>query len=119
MTQAASRLKVKDQDGVTIVEFLDKNILDEFAIQQITDEMTRLVDVENRTQMIINLVNVEHLSSAALGTLITINNRIKSKDGKLRLVHISGQILEVFKITKLDQLFDIHESYDDGLKAFK
>ena len=73
MTQAASRLKVKDQDGVTIVEFLDKNILDEFAIQQITEEMTRLVDVENRTQMIINLVNVEHLSSAALGTLITIN----------------------------------------------
>ena len=51
MTQAAARLKVKDHDGVTVVEFLDKNILDEFAIQQITEAMTRLVDVENRTQI--------------------------------------------------------------------
>jgi len=118
MTQAASRLKINDHGGITAIEFVDRNILDEANIQQIGEEIGRLVDQQAAPRLLISFSNVDHLSSAALGTLITINNRVSAKNGQLRLSDIEGQILEVFKITKLDKLFEIHDTSAEAIKAF-
>ena len=48
--------------------------------------------------------------------LINANNRIREKNGELRLCDIKRQIMEVFAITKLDKLFRI---YPDRLAAIK
>ena len=61
---------------------------------------------------------VRLLSSAALGTLITINNKVRSKDGQLRLANIDQQIYEVFVITKLNKLFQIHEATEQAMASF-
>ena len=114
-----SRLLVQKDLEVTIIEFLDKNILDEANIQQIGDEINRIIENASVPKLLISFENVDHLSSAALGTLITINNKIRQKDGQLRLANISPQIYEVFAITKLNKLFQIHKTTDDARKNFK
>lgn len=119
MATGPSRLKVKREGDVIHVEFVDRNILDEANIQQIGDEITSIIDKEATPKLLISFANVDHLSSAALGTLITINNRMKGKNGKLRLANIDPQILEVFKITKLDRLFQIHDTTDRALASLK
>ena len=53
--------------------------------------------------MLLDFATVDHLSSAALGMLINANNKIKLKNGQLRLANIKPQIMEVFVITKLEQ----------------
>ncbi len=118
MTAQSSRLRVLDHDGVTRIEFLDRNILDEANIQQIGEEITRIVSDRSEPKVLISFENVDHLSSAALGTLITINNKIRSKDGQLRLANIDPQIYEVFVITKLNKLFQIHDSTEQALASF-
>lgn len=118
MTSATSRLRVSEHDGVTRIEFVDRNILDEANIQQIGAEITRIVDAKANPKILISFDNVDHLSSAALGTLITINNRIRSRDGQLRLANIDPQILEVFVITKLNKLFQIHDTTQQALASF-
>jgi anti-sigma B factor antagonist len=118
MTSAASRLRVTEQEGVTRIEFVDRNILDEANIQQIGEEISRLVDAHAQPKVLISFENVDHLSSAALGTLITINNKIRNKDGQLRLANIDPQIYEVFVITKLNKLFQIHEDADQAFASF-
>jgi anti-sigma B factor antagonist len=113
-----SRIRVKKLDDVTQVEFLDRNILDEANIQIIGDEIAALVDSAASPKLVISFANVEHLSSAALGTLITINNRVRSRSGQLRLCNINPQIYEVFAITRLNKLFQIHQTTDEALKSF-
>ncbi|GIW73859.1 MAG: hypothetical protein KatS3mg103_0381 [Phycisphaerales bacterium] len=58
------------------------------------------------------------MSSAALGTLITIERKVSNKHGQLRLADIDPQIQEVFSITKLDRIFVIHEDSQSALKSF-
>jgi anti-sigma B factor antagonist len=112
-----SRLRVRKQDQVTVVEFIDRNILDEANIQAIGEEITALVDAENSPRLAISFSNVDHLSSAALGALITIDRRVRNKSGQLRLSNIDPQIYEVFVITRLNKLFQIHETVDDAVKS--
>ncbi|MHC4219050.1 MAG: STAS domain-containing protein [Planctomycetota bacterium] len=118
MDSTASRIRVVDHDGVMRVEFVDRNILDEANIQQIGDEIAKIVDSQDPPKLLISFQNVDHLSSAALGTLITINNRIRGKEGQLRLAEIDPQIYEVFVITKLNKLFQIYDSADQALASF-
>jgi len=119
MSTKESRLVIQQQDGITRVEFLDRNILDEASIQQIGEEISALIDGTAAPKFLISFENVEHLSSAALGTLITINNRIRQKGGQLRLANIDPQIKEVFAITKLDKLFQIYDNVSAAEASFK
>jgi len=118
METQGSRLRITKQDEVTRIEFLDRNLLDEANIQQIGEDITRLVEEETQPKLLISFANVDHLSSAALGTLITINNKVRAKDGQLRLADIDPQIYEIFVITKLNKLFQIHEDAQSALASF-
>ena len=118
MASETSRLRIKRIGDVTQVEFIDRNILDEANIQLIGEELTSLIDAAPKPKLLISFANVDHLSSAALGTLITVNNRIRNAGGQLRLADIDPQIYEVFVITKLNKLFDIRENSAEALKSF-
>jgi len=118
MPPETSRLRIKKVGDVHQIEFIDRNILDEANIQHIGEEILSIVDAKPKPKLLISFTNVDHLSSAALGTLITVNNRVRSAGGQLRLADIDPQIYEVFIITKLNKLFQIHETAAEALKSF-
>ncbi len=118
MEQPSSHLKIKRSDSISVVEFADRKILEELSIQEIGEELDVLVESEPGVKLLLNFKNVDHLSSAALGMLITLNKKIKERDGDLKLSDINRQIFEVFKITKLNRVFDIHDNADDAMAAF-
>ena len=118
MDSATSRIRVVDENDVMRIEFTDRNILDEANIQQIGEEISRLIDARTEPKVLISFDNVDHLSSAALGTLITINNKVRGRNGQLRLADIDRQIYEVFMITKLNKLFEIHKTSEQALASF-
>ncbi|MGY8771338.1 MAG: STAS domain-containing protein [Pirellulales bacterium] len=112
------RLNVSEEGNVTVVEFVDRKILDDAQIQEIGQEFADLVNAEGRSNMLLNFSSVEFLSSSALGKLINLNKQVKQAGGKLRMSNIRPEIMEVFAITKLNKLFDIREDVPDALAAF-
>lgn len=113
-----SRLRIRQQNDISVVEFVDRNILDEANIAQISQEVETIINQNTTPKILMSFANVDHLSSAALGALITIYNKIKAKDGQLRLSNINEQIIEVFRITRLDRLFQIHDDSQEALESF-
>jgi anti-sigma B factor antagonist len=112
------RLEVEDIGDVTVVNFTDRKILDEQNIQVIGEQLFSLVDEVGRRKLLLNFANVEYLSSAALAKLITLNKKLQQVGGRLILCNISDQIYEVFEITKLNKLFNIHREEQEALQAF-
>ena len=112
------RLEVEDVGDVTVVSFVDRKILDEQNIQVIGEQLFKLVDDDGRRKLLLNFGNVEYLSSAALGKLITLNKKVQSAGGRLILCNIDPQIFEVFEITKLDKFFNIQKEEQTALQAF-
>ncbi len=112
------RLEVTEVGEVTVVRFVDRKILDEAAIQELGRELFQLVEEDGRRSVLLNFSSVEFLSSAALGKLITLDKKVKSHNGMLKLSNIRPEIYEVFAITRLNRLFDIKEDEADALAAF-
>ena len=118
MPEEQAHLSVTEEGGVSVVEFADRKILEELSISEIGDELSKLVTTASEVKLLLSFKNVEHLSSAALGMLITLNNNVKNKAGKLKLSDIDPQIYEVFKITRLNKLFDIYDTKEVALQSF-
>jgi anti-sigma B factor antagonist len=121
------RLEIEDVDDVTVVTFMDRRILDEPNIQAIGKQLFSLVEDRDRHRLLLNLTNVEYLSSAALGKLIRLNKKLKAAGGRLVLCNIRAEVYDVLEITKMDHLFDMRRQEDenpqsglaDGLASLK
>lgn len=109
------RLEVSESANVSVVRFKDQKIIDPETIQELGDELFDLVEKDERSKLVLNFGNVEFLSSAALGKLITFEKKVKRAGATLMLTNISPEIYQVFAITNLDKLFQIKDTEADAL----
>ena len=112
------RIDIENIDGVTVARLLEKKILDEANIESLGQEMFAMVDKDGYNKIIIDFSLVEYLSSAALGKLITMQKKVATAGGKVALCNIQRDILDVFKITKLDRVLTLCTDLDDALSKF-
>ena len=108
---------VASDNDVKLVKFIPSRILDEIQINAIGQQVISLID-EGARKIVFDFSNVDHLSSSALGMLITIKKRLDNVNGTLKLCNIQSQIFQVFKITRLDKLFEIYDTATEALTSF-
>ena len=112
------RIEVLTEGEVTVVQFKDEKILDEANIQQIGEELYALVEDGSKQKLLVNFENVAFLSSATLGKLISLNKRAGKVGTALKFCSIRPDLLQVFEMTGLTRVFDIHDDQASALDAF-
>ena len=118
MRADSPRLKISTEGDVSIVELTDRKILDEVNIGQIGDQLNAIIGQSPKPKLLLDFTAVCHMSSSALGMLITVHKRIREKGGQLRMCNIAPAIYEVFAIMRLTNVFQICQSGDDALESF-
>jgi anti-sigma B factor antagonist len=116
-----SSLKSEQKEDILVVYFTDAKILDEARIQQIGKELMEKGDESGKSEskkMLLNFQGVQFMSSAMIGKLVLLNKKSKAAGLTLKFCAISPNVLEVFKITRLNKVFDIQADEDKALKAF-
>ena len=113
-------IKVRHEAGIAVVELLEEEIskLDEETYDEITDSLFPLAKSNAPVQMLINLSRVRYLSSSMLSMLLMLDKKIIESGGVLKLCCIRPPLHEVLVVTKLDNLFDIHENEEMALRSF-
>ena len=106
-------------DQVAVVTILDSAILDENNINEIGRQMLDLVTKQYMVKMVLDLGEVKYLSSAVLRHFIALYKAIKTEKGDLKLCRVRPEIREVFKITQLDKMMEIHPDLVSAVNAFK
>ena len=111
-------LKSRSKDNILTIYFADTRILDESKMREISNDLQTLLDKTDEEQIVLDFRCVEFMSSAMLGKLVQIHKRCKEYKASLKLCGINSEIRKVFKITKLDKLFDIYSDEDSARAAF-
>jgi anti-sigma B factor antagonist len=104
---------VRTIDGVTVVQFVDSKVVIEAG-----DQLTRLVDVDGHRRLLLNFENIRFLSSAGLAVLVSLKRKVDAAGGTLKFCCANPDLLELFRITRLDLLFAIHENEPGALETF-
>lgn len=73
---------------------------------------------DDKMNICIDMTNVQHISSSALGVLVAIKRKIKEFEGDIKLVVTSDNLLSLFETTMLDKVFEIYESRRECISTF-
>ena len=106
------------KDGILTIVFEDARILDETKLEQLSRDLMDLLNKTTEERVILDFRNVKFMSSSMLGKLIQINKKAGEFKVKLKFCSIDPEIRQVFKITKLDKVFDIDADEASARAAF-
>lgn len=59
---------------------------------------------------VVDCRNLEYISSAGLGVLITTQRRLSGAGGALKLINLNNHIMDVFRYSGLNRIFQVHAS---------
>ncbi len=118
MDQVQPKIGVEYTENATIATLTDEQILDQAEVQALENSIMPLVEEAGAINLVIDFGNVKFLTSAALGLLIRVSKRIYESGGHLKLCGINPKILEIFKITRLDRIFDIYDDRPGAMQSF-
>lgn len=80
------------------------------------DGLTALIESGSKA-VLVDLTDVAFLDSTGLGVLVSARNAAVEAGGALPIACDDGRILKLFKITGLEQVFDIHPTVDAALQS--
>lgn len=101
------RLQVVRDGDVTVVRFTSATSLNEYTSDRVGQELSSLT-LDRADQVVtLDLNNIEYLTSTILGHLVSLNKRLRTGGGRLSVKNAKPAIVEVFRVTQLDQVLDI------------
>ena len=112
------QIVTRAEGDVLILQFTDSQILDEGKIEEMNAELLKIVTHCEEKKLLFNFSDVQFMSSAVLGKLIKINKICTDREIHLKFCEIAKDLLQVFKITRLNKVFDIYANEKKALAAF-
>lgn len=94
-----------------------KGRVDSATAPTLEDELKKLVDGD-KTQIVLDLKDVEYMSSAGLRAMVSTLKAVKRINGDLRLCSPSPRVAEVLRLAGLTSIFNIYSSQTEAVGSF-
>ena len=90
--------------------------LDTTNYGELEAELTKLTD-NNEKYILLDLDNLEYISSSGLRVLLIFLKKMKAADGRFMLCGMSGEIRDIFEISGFVNIFEIFDDQEAALKS--
>jgi anti-sigma B factor antagonist len=112
-------ISVKYVDGVAVVTFLETlSMFEGDKVQAVVKELVDLVDSRKEPRILLNLSNAHFMSSAMLAHLVKLHRKTQDAKGRIKLCGLRPVIMDAFKVSHFDRIFEIHPDENSALKKF-
>jgi anti-sigma B factor antagonist len=81
------------------------------------DKVTQLLGTGEQ-RFVLNMAQVPYLDSAAVGEIVAAHKRVREAGGEMKVV-LGPRAQEVFVITRLNLVLDVHDDEDSAVAAFQ
>lgn len=111
------RVSTRQKGDVTIVDLNGKitigagDIALRNAVQQAIESGTKNV--------LINLHEVSTIDSSGVGELVSAYTTATNRGIRLKLVNLPDKVADILTVTQLITVFDVYDTEDDAIAAFK
>ncbi|MEW6669162.1 MAG: STAS domain-containing protein [Thermodesulfobacteriota bacterium] len=103
--------KRKEKDALVISV---KGRLDAVTSPVLEKDLTELM-AGGEKFLVVDLGDLDYISSAGLRTILASTKKLKEKQGKLLLASLKSVVKEVFEISGFSSIIPIYESVDSAL----
>ncbi|MGC1719080.1 MAG: STAS domain-containing protein [Isosphaeraceae bacterium] len=84
-------------------------------VDSLAKELFGLIETK---KILLNLYNAGYMSSAMLAQLVRLHRKMQDVKGKVRLCCLRPPVMDAFKVSQFDRLFEIFADEPTALKKF-
>jgi anti-anti-sigma factor len=110
--------QVDQADGITVVTFTQRQIVDLDAIEEVGEQLYKLIEYYTSSRIVLNLGSVQQVSSLLIGKLLGLNERVKAAGGRLVFCQVTPEVYQLFKVVNLLRLFPVYDSEAEAVQSF-
>lgn len=107
-------LLVKEYGGILVIQ-VAQNRIDAASAIQFKDQMRDITGVSALPRVVLDMSNVAFLDSSGLGAVVAVLKAL-APNRKLELSGLTPTVQKVFRLTRMDSIFTIHDAVPDGLR---
>jgi anti-sigma B factor antagonist len=111
------RATYRDAQGVTVVDISGRIVLGEGSAL-LRKTIRDLLD-DNRTNIVLNLADVDYIDSSGIGELVSAYTGVKKRGGNLKLLQLTKKVHDLIQLTKLFTVFDVYTDERTALHSFR
>ena len=110
-------LKTEKINNIDVVTFEGVKKFNALITEKVKEELTQFFEEPN-TKLILNLKGINYVDSSGFGVFLFIMKTANNNYGYFKLCNISLEVMELFKLLQLHNIFEIYEELDDCVKSF-
>lgn len=108
-------VRIRQEGPISLLDV--SGSLTSFEIGAFRESITRLLK-QGRTQMLLNLKELQYLDSSGIGELARSYVSVVKQGGQMKVVGLSPKVDEVLKITQLYQVFPEFPTEEEAMQSF-
>lgn len=103
-------------NGIAVCKITGEiNINSSTQLRGLFDELIN----QGQKKVIVDFSGLDYIDSAGLAVMIELLQRLQRASGVLRLCALNKRIKSIFEVTKLSNIFSIHDNIDSAKQGFK
>ena len=111
-------LNIENVNDVIIVSFKDTNRFNALITEQVKEEIKSLFTSPN-IKLVLDLSGIQFIDSSGFGVFLSIMKTANNNYGYFKISNISEEVMELFKLLQLHNVFEIYNKREDALKSFE
>lgn len=110
-------VKTEISGDVTVCSFEDNNKLNALISEQVKNEIGKHFDKPG-AKLVIDMGNIAFIDSSGFSALISILRKAKNNSGEVHLCNITADMMKLFRLLQLHNVFHICPDRDECIKGF-
>lgn len=110
-------LKTETIQDIIIVRFDNINRFNALIADPVKEELKQFYE-QPHTKLILNLVDIDFVDSTGFGVFLSIMKTANNNYGFFKICNIHSDVMELFKLLKLHNVFEIYNTLDDCVNSF-
>jgi anti-anti-sigma factor len=111
-------LEVETIGDATVARFTHRSLLGDDLVTALSEQLLQAVEERGCRKLVLNFARVESMTTAMVGRLILLQQRIEAGGGRLALCTLDPFLLQIFNVLRLGDVFAIHADEAAALASF-
>lgn len=110
-------LKTEKINNVTIVKFNDIDRFNALIVEPVKEQLKSFFNKPD-TRLALSLEGIKFIDSSGFGVFLSIMKTANNNHGQFKICCIRPEVMELFKLLQLHNVFDLYDSQDECINSF-
>ena len=110
-------LKTEKINNVIVVKFNNIDRFNALIVEPVKEQLKSFYNKPD-TRLALNLEGIKFVDSSGFGVVLSILKTASSNQGQFKICNIRPEVMELFKLLQLHNVFDLYDTQEECVNSF-